>query len=412
MIGAKMIPQACFSDAQLSTETLGRVMTPALLIYPNIVDDNIVATLRLVNGQIDRWRPHVKTAKLEATMRQFVARGIRQFKCATTLELLTACEAGGRDLLMAYPSIGARARRVREIASRYKEVRVSVVVENAHEVEAWRGSRIDLFIDINPGMDRTGIDQWRTGEIVQLARKIELQKLRFAGLHYYDGHLRHASMDERKVAAYAGYAQLLALIEALHEAKVPVAEVVTSGTPTLPCALAFPGFKIAEIKHKVSAGTVVYNDLTSLSQLPVEWGYKLAALVVTTVISHPAPGLITCDAGLKTVSVDRGFPNCAVLGFPELEPVAPSEEHLCIRVPRGTAIPEIGGVLYLAPRHVCTTVNNFDHALLVQDGRILDVVPVSARGREAPLLKTRRYSSFTSRSKKRSALGRLPKGRL
>jgi len=33
-------------------------------------------------------------------------------------------------------------------------------------------------------------------------------------------------------------------------------------------------------------------------------------------------------------------------------------------------------------------VNNFDHALLVQDGQIASVEKVSARGREAPLLQT------------------------
>jgi len=48
--------------------------------------------------------------------------------------------------------------------------------------------------------------------------------------------------------------------------------------------------------------------------------------------------------------------------------------------------PEVGEALYLLPRHVCPTVNNFDCALLVRNGRIETVERVSARGREAPLL--------------------------
>ena len=48
--------------------------------------------------------------------------------------------------------------------------------------------------------------------------------------------------------------------------------------------------------------------------------------------------------------------------------------------------PEVGEALYLLPRHVCPTVNNFDCALLVQDGEIKTVEKVSARGREAPIL--------------------------
>jgi hypothetical protein len=41
-------------------------------------------------------------------------------------------------------------------------------------------------------------------------------------------------------------------------------------------------------------------------------------------------------------------------------------------------------LLYLMPRHVCPTVNNFNEALLMVDGRFT-VAPVTARGRETPL---------------------------
>jgi D-serine deaminase-like pyridoxal phosphate-dependent protein len=34
------------------------------------------------------------------------------------------------------------------------------------------------------------------------------------------------------------------------------------------------------------------------------------------------------------------------------------------------------------PRHVCPTVNNFDHALIVAAGGIIGVERVTARGRE------------------------------
>ena len=70
------------------------LLTPALVIYPDLVDTNIEATLRLLDGDPERWRPHVKTTKLARFMRRLVEYGIRNLKCATTLELRTACEAG------------------------------------------------------------------------------------------------------------------------------------------------------------------------------------------------------------------------------------------------------------------------------------------------------------------------------
>jgi hypothetical protein len=50
------------------------------------------------------------------------------------------------------------------------------------------------------------------------------------------------------------------------------------------------------------------------------------------------------------------------------------------------AAPEVGEVLYLLPRHICPTVNNFEHAVIVRGGKIESVERVSARGREAPVL--------------------------
>jgi D-serine deaminase-like pyridoxal phosphate-dependent protein len=97
--------------------------------------------------------------------------------------------------------------------------------------------------------------------------------------------------------------------------------------------------------------------------------------------------MITCDAGHKAVSADSGVPTCVVVGHSELTPLSPSEEHLPMAVKEGAAAPHVGEALYLLPRHVCPTVNNFDCALLVRDGEIESVEKVSARGREAPLLR-------------------------
>jgi D-serine deaminase-like pyridoxal phosphate-dependent protein len=132
----------------------------------------------------------------------------------------------------------------------------------------------------------------------------------------------------------------------------------------------------------------VYGDSTSLALFPKEYGYQPAVLVLSRVISRPSAGIATCDAGHKAVSADAGVPTCVVVGHPELTPRSPSEEHLPMAVAEGTSGPNVGDLLYLMPRHVCPTVNNFDCALLVRDGAIEAVEKVSARGREAPLLQT------------------------
>ena len=368
------------------------VLTPALVIYPEMIASNLERTLTLLEGDGSRWRVHIKTAKLGYTLRMLVERGIRNFKCATTLELLTACECGADDVLFAYPSMGANARRVQELAAQFPRVRVSVLAENEEQVRQWPGSRVGVFIDINPGMNRTGVEQNAVADVVALARAVRGAGLEFRGLHYYDGHLGGLEFNERAPVAHRGYDQLLQLVGAIERAGLPVGELITAGTPSFPAALAYGGFRGQGFVHRVSPGTIVYCDASSLTQLPAEYGYRPAALVAAHVVSQPRAGIVTCDGGHKTVSADAGVPTCVVVGHPELTPLAPSEEHLPFAVAEGARGPQPGDILYLLPRHVCPTVNNFDCALLVRRGEIEGVEKVSARGREVPLAAERAAS--------------------
>ena len=368
-----------------SIATATEVLTPALALYVDCVDANIAATLRLLDHDATRWRPHVKTAKLSLTMRRLTAHGVTNFKCATSLELLTLCEAGGLDVLVAYPAVGRNAERVVDIARQFPNVAVSALVESTESVQIWRAKAIGLFIDINPGMDRTGIELHRTDDIVVLARTIVAAGIHFRGLHCYEGHLAGPNLPERTAAAHAVYARLLEIEEVLARCGIPVPEIITSGTPGLPCSLQYEPFRSRRFAHRVSPGTLVYGDATSFAQLPLEYGYVPAVLVVTTVVSHPAANVITCDAGHKTLSADAGVPNCLVLGYSGLEPLAPSEEHLPLLARDGGPLPAIGQILYLLPRHVCPTVNNFDEALIIRDHDIAAIERVSSRGREAPM---------------------------
>jgi D-serine deaminase-like pyridoxal phosphate-dependent protein len=379
---ALSLPDLSLTDYRI--REVEKVLTPALAIYPEIVDKNIAITTALV-GSPDRWRPHIKTAKLAFVMRRLVEQGVTNFKCSTSLELLTACEAGARDVLLSYPAAGRAARRVSEIAREFPAVRVSALVESVEQIGFWKEGNAGLFIDINPGMNRTGIEQVRIAEVIGLAHEIETTGLEFRGLHYYDGHMSKYELSERFQQAHRGYDQLMKITAALFESGISVQEVITAGTPALPCTISYEPFRDARFIHRASPGTVVYSDCTSLAQLPAEWGYRPAAVVVATVVSRPSVGIITCDAGHKTVSADAGAPTCRAIERYDLTALKPSEEHLPMQVGDGATAPLIGETLYLVPRHICPTVNNFDHALIVEGGEISDVERVSARGREAPL---------------------------
>src|SRR6266436_5371080 len=280
-------------DPRYRVSSIEELLTPALVLYPEILVSNIERTLDLLGGDPNRLRVHIKTAKLGYTLRILVERGIRNFKCATTLELLVACRSGAADVLFAHPAVGANARRVREIADQFPKVRISVLAENQQQVRQWRGSRVGVFLDMNPGMDRTGIEQSHSGEVVELSRAIGNLGLEFRGLHYYDGHFGGLETRDRNAAAHSGYDRLLKVVSDLERSGMRVPEVITAGTPTFPCSVAYEGFRTGRFIHRVSPGTTVYCDATTLAQLPSEYGYRPAVLVLTRVVSHPRAGVIT-----------------------------------------------------------------------------------------------------------------------
>jgi D-serine deaminase-like pyridoxal phosphate-dependent protein len=387
MAGQKFMLSEMPWDEKFRVHDLDNVLTPALVIYPEIVASNIACTLKLLGGHANRWRAHIKTAKLGYTLRMMIDRGVNHFKCATSLELLHACQNGAEDVLLAYPVFGANARRVIDIKKQFPRIRISVLVENHEQVSQWSGSGIGIFLDVNPGMNRTGMELNSGEKLVAVIRSIADAGLEFRGLHFYDGQYGAVEQSERTRATHAGYDLLLEAIEKLRRQGIDVIEVITAGTPTFPCSLSYQGFQNASFVHRVSPGTIVYNDATSLVQLPEAFGYAAAALVLSRIVSRPHPGIVTCDAGHKSVSADAGVPTCVVEGHPELTPLAPSEEHLPIAVKDGgVRPPQIGDILYLLPRHVCPMVNNFDTALIVRKGKIEGIEPVSARGHEGPLL--------------------------
>jgi D-serine deaminase-like pyridoxal phosphate-dependent protein len=381
------------SNYALPANVIAEIRTPALLIYADVLEANIAAMLRFLNGDPNRWRPHIKTVKLAYAMKQYVAHGIVQFKAANTLEVKALCDAGAHDVILAYPIVGANARRLRELAAQYRTVAISTLVETEAQLEVWRGSNVGLFIDINPGMNRTGIGQMDTDAILALAQSIVAAGLDFRGLHYYDGHIGSEPLSERNPIAQKGYDQLMRCVAMLQRAGLPVREVTTSGTRSYPAAMAYTPFASgANFVHRITPGTVAFCDTLTMAQLPADFGLRPAALVVASVVSHPKAQRFTCDAGHKAVSADMGVPTCAVIGHPEFTPASPSEEHLPVDVAEGYAVPNIGTVVYLVPKHVCPTVNLFDHALIVRgamrgatSAKIEAMESVTARGREMPI---------------------------
>ncbi len=379
--------------------SLARLTTPALIIDLDAVRDNVDAMVRRC-GDADRWRPHIKTLKQAALLRLLHARGVHACKCATLDELqLALATAAGRetpgDVVLAYPLHEAALVGALAIADRFPSARVQFVADNPEHLRALarvataRQRTIEVQLDVDLGMGRTGSSPARWSAAWERAP----EGVEITGLHGYDGHL---AWDEREAAhaAYQALCELAKRVLATLPDEGPVSErgfeVITSGTHSYHHALAFPRFARLStspdgprVLHRVSPGTIVLSDRRS-QHAAADLGLRQAAWVASRVISRdPSAGRITLDAGSKGVAPDCR-PSCEIAQHPELIPLPPSEEHLPLTraADAGAAptLPELGALLWLAPEHVCTTVNLYRDALLVE-GEGARVSPIEAASR-------------------------------
>lgn len=355
-----------------------KIPTPNLVVYRELVEENIRSIGEMLGG-FARVRPHIKTHKMSRVARMEMEAGIDKFKCATPKEAAMLANLGVTDILISYPIVGAAIERVISLKKSYPGVDLKVIADDMDALRALSGScaaaniTLGVMIDLNTGMDRTGTSSREVA--LNLGREIiSIPGLTFEGLHAYDGHVGDPDPEVRRRNAMKAIEKAVGIRGLLEKEGLQVKKLVASGSP---------GFEFtAQVPEvdEVSPGTWIFWDIGYGGEIssPFRW----AALVLSSVISTTGPDLITLDAGSKAISPDTPIPYFRALGLPEnVEFVLRSEEHQVLRLPPGTPRPAVGDLFYLVPRHVCTTINLWDEACVIDGGgNFVETWSVDARG--------------------------------
>ncbi|HMR18730.1 MAG TPA: alanine racemase, partial [Sphingobacterium sp.] len=178
--------------------TENSIDTPALLVYPDRIRQNIEVLKSMIDDP-HRLRPHVKTHKTKEILQLQLDAGIRKFKCATIAEAEMLGQGGAPDVLLAYPMYGPKVYRFIALIEKYEQTKYAALVDNvdaAHslsEAAAQHNVCVDVFIDLNIGMGRTGI--LPGDDALKLYRLCaELPGIVIQGFHAYDGHVREINL--------------------------------------------------------------------------------------------------------------------------------------------------------------------------------------------------------------------------
>ena len=352
------------------------IASPALLLYPERIEKNLQRMIAMAGG-VDRLRPHVKTHKLPQVVALKRAAGISRFKASTIAEAEMTAAAGGEDILLAYQPVGTNIERLAELMRRFPRTRFATLVDDADNLAAIarvamaRGIVIELYVDLNVGMNRTGIAPREAA--ASLYRSLcGTAGLKAGGLHAYDGHLHEPDPAALAKAADEAFGPVWKLRDQLRSEGLPVPRIIASGTPTF-ALLA---------KHddvEVGAGTTVLWDFGQSGVCP-QHDFLNAAVLFTRVVSKPQSDLLCIDLGHKAVASEMPHPRVRLLGLEDAVAVTHSEEHLVVRSSRAGDY-RVGDVVYGIPYHICPTVALHSEVWAVRDGVAAERWPVVARAR-------------------------------
>ncbi len=344
------------------------ILTPAILFYPDRIVANIQHMIKIAGGP-ERLRPHVKTYKCIEIVNLQQEAGINKFKCATLREAEMLASNGVKDVILSYPLVGPAQEKFLELSAKYPDTKFATLVDHTDQLDQWQANitkPLNLYIDINVGMNRTGTEGKRAVELYEKIKTINI--IEFQGLHVYDGHIRETDPVKREQECTDGYATLTPVFDSLPKDM----DIVCGGSITFTLHAKHP-------ERTLSPGTTLLWDYgygSNFPDLPFEW----AAVLMTRVVSKPSEGKICLELGHKAVASEMSASPVFFPDIPDAQPYKHSEEHLVISTSASDDL-NIGQVVYGIPTHICPTVALHESAGVVQAGKVDSFWEITARNR-------------------------------
>ena len=358
--------------------------TPALVLDLEMLDRNIAEMASFAKAHKVNLRPHSKTHKSADIAKRQMAAGALGVCCAKLGEAEALAEAGVESVHITSPVVTPQAiARLIELNGKARDV--MVVVDHPANVDALAaaaekagGKPLTVVVDIDPGIHRTGVAT--PDGVVELVKKVVgLKSLKYAGVQFYCGSHQHIlSFQERKEKIEERTEYLKGILAKLEAAGLKPGIVTGSGTGT----------------HYIDAKLGVFTELQVGSYVFMDHDYNVCDLrgadkptfeqalqIDARVVSANTPGMVTVDAGLKAMATEKGPPMILKGAVEGSTTRFMGDEHLAVIAPEGQAAPAHGEQVILTPPHCDPTVNLYESFHVVKGDTLVDIWPVTARGR-------------------------------
>ena len=345
--------------------TLHEIDTPALLLDLDTMERNLAKMAGFFASGPTKLRPHYKNHKCPELARRQIAAGAIGMTCATLSEAEALVSNGITNLLLSGEIAGDR--KIQRFIELARQADVIAAVDDARVAEAvaaaarQKNCRASVVVDVDVGLKRTGI---KPGEpALQLARKVLEEGLSLRGLMGYEGRLTQPAGPEKDAVYSLAMSTLVDCRSLLERNGIPVEIVSGGGTSTYSLSRRFPG--VTEIQ----SGSYLVMD-TDYQKTCAD--FELALTVLSTVISKTQGERLIVDAGLKSVSSERGM--STIKERPGLRLRKLNAEHGIIDILDAADSCNVGDTIEIWPHYSDATINLHERIYGVRNGQIAEIL--------------------------------------
>ena len=374
------------NDDLIGIEDAGALLqTPALVIDLDRLERNIAKMAEHAKRHGISLRPHAKTHKSADIAKLQIAAGALGVCCAKLGEAEALAERGVGAILITSPVVTERGiARLMALNARMPDLMATtdnaeVAARLAAAAKA-SGKKLNVIVDIDPGMGRTGIRPG-DGAIALVKQVAESDGLEYRGLQCYAGQVQHMeSPNERRDKSLSAMRELGELRDALTKAGLKPGILTGGGTGT------FDIDPDARVLTELQVGSYIFMDrqYNDVWEKPGERiPFETSLFVQTTVISANRDGLATTDAGFKSFATDAGSPVIESGAPPGANYFFFGDEQGGIIYASADRRLKPGDSLRCVVPHCDPTVNLYDRYHAMRGTMLKAVWPVDARGRSA-----------------------------
>jgi len=330
--------------------------TPSIVIDLDVMERNLAKAADYAKAHGLRLRPHTKTHKIPALGRRQLELGAAGLSVAKPTEAEVMAASGVKDLLIAYPVVGAR--KLERVTALAKKTGITIALDSVEvarpiaEAARRAGVEIGILTEVDVGLHRVGVQPGP--ELVTLVEEVSrMEGLRWRGVAFYPGHIKDFGAESQR--AFETLRKTVGgMIAELREAGFDP-EIVSGGsTPLL-----WHSHEIPEV-NEIRPGTYIFGDLNTVNSGACTME-ECAATILATVVSVKA-GRMIIDGGSKTFSSDRLGGSAEVtfgrlVEAPEARFHKMNEEHGFVELAGVERKFSVGERVHVVPNHICVAVN-------------------------------------------------------